>query len=154
MALIVRAVLLAAVLVAPLEDALSLESPVTHYHQTTQRPYDDVLDDVRLAIVEHNFRITGENRVGGAIAERHGIDFPRSHVVHFCNLEYARQFIEADPDSLLAMPCRVVVYERQGRVVVAAPLVSPTANNPEAAGLAERVNAILKAIVDFAAEGW
>ena len=82
------------------------------------RPYDEVVDDVKFAISGYNFRITGGNAIGDPISKRHGIVLPRSEVIHFCNLEYARKFVEIDPGYVLNMPCKVVVREVGDVVVV------------------------------------
>lgn len=116
------------------------------YSVTVDADYEDVVDDVRSAIADHNFRITGGNDIGGAIGKRHEISFPRSEVVHFCNLEYARKFVELAPAFVGHMPCKVVIYELAGRVVVETRML-PDAN-ADVAELVAEVNDILRAIVD------
>lgn len=120
------------------------------YRATVDAAYEDVVDDVKFSISEHNFRITGGNEIGGAIARRHDILFPRSEIVHFCNLEYARKFVEAAPEFLLHMPCKVAVYERDGQVVIETRMLPE--DDPRVEDLTGEVNDILRAIVDFAAE--
>lgn len=120
------------------------------YNVSIERPYEDVLDDVKFAVSEHNFRVTGGNDIGGAIGTRHNTPFPRSDIVHFCNLEYARRFLEAAPDFLLHMPCKVVVFEQDGGVVVETQMLPE--DDARVTALSREVNAILKAIVDYAAE--
>lgn len=120
------------------------------YQASSGRPYEHVLDDVKFAITEHNFRITGGNAIGAAIAKRHGIVFPRSDIVHFCNLEYAHRLLRVDLEFLLQMPCKIALYEREdGHTVVAVPLVPET---PRVAEPAREVNEILRAIVDYATQ--
>ena len=96
--------------VAPTTDTAA-SSPL-RYGASTTRPYADVYADVEFAIAEHNFRITGGNRIGGAILERGYDNFPSSDIVHFCNLEYARQFLTLSADYLLHMPCKVVLIHQ------------------------------------------
>lgn len=122
------------------------------YTRTTDRSYQDVFEDVEFAIVEHNFRVTGNNRIGAAIAERLTEPFPRSDVIHFCNLEYAREFLQRSPDFLIHMPCKVVLRQQDGQVVVSTPLL-PAADDPELQVWIERVNVILKDVVDYAIDG-
>jgi len=43
------------------------ESPRFYEAATTTKPYADVLAELELAITEHNFRITGHNRIGSVI---------------------------------------------------------------------------------------
>lgn len=120
------------------------------YGASTARPYEDVLDDVMFAITEHNFRVTGGNEIGAVLSRRHDKPFPRSQVVHFCNLEYAREFMEIVPGFLLHMPCKVALYEHEGRVVVETRLLPE--DDPRLLKLTQEVNGILRAIVDNATE--
>jgi uncharacterized protein (DUF302 family) len=126
------------------------ESADRRYRVVVARPYEDVLEDVKFAISEKNFRLTGGNRIGGAIGERLGESFPNSEIVHFCNLEYARKFLQAVPDYVLYMPCKVVVYENAGQVVVETELLPE--DDSRVSELAKEVNQILKFVVDYATE--
>lgn len=126
------------------------EAPENRYRAATDRAYEDVVEDVEFAISEHNFRLTGGNSIGAAIAERRNEAFPKSEIIHFCNLEYARRFLLAAPDYLLHMPCKIVVYEADGRVFVEARLLPE--DDQRVAGISKDVNRILRAIVDYATE--
>lgn len=120
------------------------------YLKVVQRPYEDVFEDVEFAVGEHNFRLTGGNHIGSAISQRENRPFPKSDIIHFCNLEYARRFLEAAPDFLLHMPCKVVVYETDQGIVVATQLLPET--DQRVLELAKSVNQILQSIVDYATE--
>ncbi|MFO1350560.1 MAG: DUF302 domain-containing protein [Gammaproteobacteria bacterium] len=120
------------------------------YRAVTQHPFDDVLADINFAISQHNFRITGGNHIGGAIGERLGKSFPRSEIIHFCNLEYARRMLEAAPDNLLHMPCKIVVYERNGEVVIETQLLPE--HDANIGALNAEINGMLREIVDYAAQ--
>lgn len=48
-----------------------INSQIIQYYQAeTQKPYDDVLAELEIAIAEHNFRITGHSQVGKVIRDR------------------------------------------------------------------------------------
>ncbi|MDH3280082.1 MAG: DUF302 domain-containing protein, partial [Gammaproteobacteria bacterium] len=68
-------------------------------------------------------------------------------VVHFCNLEHARQILSAAPDFLLHMPCKVAVYEYAAKVRIETWLLPADSRVGDAV---ERVNAILRRIVNEA----
>ncbi len=140
-----------ALLVLALTPLLSLADPQgLRYQAGADKPFDEVLDDLKVAISEYNFRLTGENRIGLAIARRGQIPFPRATVLHFCNLEYARRLLQLDPASLAHMPCRVTVYEQAGGVLVGAHLLP--LDDPRSRGINREINRILRAIVDEALE--
>lgn len=119
---------------------------------TTSKSFQDVIEELDFAITEHNFRITGRNVIGEAIRKRGHTDFPLVEVVHFCNLEYARKFIERDPHFVLEMPCRIAVYQDHGKVVLATMLLPEDSADPRLNNLARKVNGILRDIVAFVVE--
>lgn len=82
------------------------------YTQETDKEFDDIVEDMLVAIGEHNFRLTGHSRIGKSIAERNKSAFPLATVIHFCNLDYAKQLLEIAPDYLLRMPCRASIKQK------------------------------------------
>ena len=128
----------------------SAKDTVNRYTVSTAKPFEDVVDDLKFAISDHNFRITGNNRIGAGIAEREGIAFPRASVFEFCNLRYARQLLEYSPSYLLHMPCRIAVYEQGEQTIVDAYLLSE--NDPRISRIIQEVNQIIKSIVRYAVE--
>ena len=128
----------------------SSQDPAPRFTAHSSKTFDDVLADLEFAIGEHNFRITGRNTIGTAISQRGDIELPPSTVVHFCNLEYARQFLQVAPQYLLHMPCRIAVYQTDGKVTVEARLLPE--NDPALKPLSREINRILEAIVATAVE--
>lgn len=124
----------------------------TRYARTVRGEFQDVFDDLKFAISEHNYRITGVNSIGQAIAERDDQPYTLSSVVHFCNIQAAREIIEISTDFLLHMPCRVVLQEiGNGEILIEARLLP---RDPRLHEIADRVNLMLRQIVDFAAGDW
>jgi uncharacterized protein (DUF302 family) len=124
--------------------------PAPRFTVQTSRPFDDVLADLEFAIGEQNFRLTGRDTIGEAIAARDDIDMPPGTVLHFCNLEYARQLLEKSPHYLLHMPCRIALYVQAGNVVIEARLLPE--NDPEVRELSRKINQLLRTIVTSAVE--
>lgn len=131
----------------------STESEVVIYYQAeTDKPYDDVLAELEIAIAEHNFRITGHSRVGKVIRDRGTKDFPNYDTLQFCNLTHAKTLLQMSPHAVSYMPCNVVVYEFNGKIRVKTHLLPTHTDNPELNHFAEEMNKSLKEIVDFAIE--
>ena len=128
----------------------SAKDTINRYTVSTAKPFADVIDDLKFAISDHNFRITGNNRIGAGIAKREGIVFPRASVFEFCNLRYAQQLLEFSPSYLLHMPCRIAVYEQGKQTIIDAYLLSE--NDPRNSRVITEVNQIIKSIVRYAAE--
>lgn len=118
----------------------------------TDKSFDDVILELDFAITERNLRITGRNTIGKGLRERGYSDFPEAEVIHFCNLEYAREVLLIDPDFIAEMPCRVTVHEARGKTVVSLILLPEDHADPRVNAFARRMNALLREILAFVLE--
>ena len=125
---------------------------VPFYQSATNKPYDDVLAELEIAISEHNFRITGHSRVGKVIRDRGTENFPEYDTLQFCNLTHAKTLLLMSPHAVRFMPCNVVTYQYNGKTIVRTHLMPTNSNNPEFNAFAEKMNIMLHDIVDFAVE--
>lgn len=134
----------------------ALQAPnteVVHYYQAeTQKPYNDVLAELEIAIAEHNFRITGHSRVGKVIRDRGTANFPDYDTVQFCNLTHAKTLLLLSPHAVSYMPCNIVTYQFEGKTIVKTHLLPIETDNNELNQFSEKMNKTLKQIVDFAIE--
>lgn len=117
---------------------------------TTEKEFDDVMEDLLIVIAEHNFRLNQHARIGKAIAKRNNISFPQATVLHFCNLDYAKQLIEMAPDYLLRMPCRVSVWPKNAKNTIIEVWLLPE-DDERTVEFAKKINAILINIVTYGA---
>ena len=125
---------------------------IKFYQAETQKPYDDVLAELEIAIVEHNFRITGHSRVGKVIRDRGTKDFPDYDTLQFCNLTHAKTMLMMSPHSVSHMPCNIVTYHFKGKTIVKTQLLPIGTENDELNEFSKNMNNILKQIVNFAVE--
>lgn len=125
---------------------------IQYYEASTSKPYDEVLQEAEAAIAEHNFRITGHSRVGKVIRERGAKDFPEYDTIQFCNLTHAKTLLEMSPHSIRYMPCNLVIYQSQGKTIVKTHLMPTDSDNEELNLFFNKMNQMLKEIVDFAVE--
>lgn len=123
-----------------------------YYQAETTKPFPDVIDELEIAISEHNFRITGMSKIGKVIRQREDIDFPNYATIQFCNLSYAKQLLILSPHAVRHMPCNVVVYEYDNRVIVKTRLLPTKGPGSELNDFSVGMNSILRKIVDFAVE--
>jgi uncharacterized protein (DUF302 family) len=124
------------------------------YERTAQKPLAEVVADAEFAIIERNFRITGSLHIGKAIRERDGDGFPDYEVILFCNLGFARQMLELDPDLINFCPGRVTIRGGATGIVVSAPLLPQNTGDARMDNLMRKLNGLIREIVDYAAEAW
>ena len=130
------------------KDIKNISVPI--FSTETNKKFDDVMEDLLIVIAEHNFRLNQHARIGKAIAKRNNITFPQATVLHFCNLDYARQLLEIAPDYLLRMPCRVSVWPKNNKSTIIEVWLLPE-NDERTVEFAKKINAILIDIVTFGA---
>lgn len=118
----------------------------------TAKSFDDVILELDFAITERNFRITGRNTIGKGLRERGYDDFPDVEVIHFCNLEYAREVLLIDPGYVAQMPCRVTVHREHDKTVVSLVLLPEDHPDPAVNAFARRMNGLLREILAFVLE--
>lgn len=125
---------------------------VQYYEKSTTKPYPEVLNELQVAIAEHNFRITGHSRVGKVIRERGAMNFPEYDTIQFCNLAHAKTLLEISPHAIRYMPCNIVTYVYQGKTIVKTHLLPTDSENIPMNQFLLQMNTELQQIVDFAAE--
>ena len=129
------------------------EDDITRYYQVeTNKPYDDVLAELEIAITEQNFRITGHSRVGKVIRDRENIEFPEYDTIQFCNLTHAKKMLQMSAHTVRHMPCNVVTYTFEGKVIIKTRLLPTDTDNAELNEFSSQINDLLRHIVDFTAE--
>lgn len=118
----------------------------------SKKSFNDVILELDYAITERNFRITGRNTIGKGLRERGYEDFPDFEVIHFCNLENAREVLLIDPDFVAQMPCRLSVYRVGDRTVVNVVTLPEDHKDPRINAFAHHINGQLREILAFVME--
>ena len=116
---------------------------------STDKPFDDVVMEIEFAITERNYRITGRNSIGKGLRDRGYEGFPDVEVIHFCNLENAREVLLLDPDFVALMPCRITVHVADHRTIVSAILLPETHEDPRVVAFAKRLNGEIRDILEY-----
>lgn len=118
----------------------------------TTAAFDDVILELDYAITERNFRITGRNTIGKGLRERGYADFPDVEVIHFCNLESAREVLLLDPGFVAQMPCRLTVHREGEKTVISVILLPEDHPDARVNAFAHRINGLLREILAFVLE--
>ena len=121
------------------------------FEKTTEKSFDDVLQDAEFAITENNFRITNRIHIGKAIKERGNENFPQNEVILFCNLEIAEDMLKIEPRYINYCPYKITVSESGGTITVGTRLLPPLTDNPDMDNISKYINTILSSMVEYAA---
>lgn len=82
------------------------------------RPFDDVIADVRAALSEQGFGIITEIDMSETLRTKIGVEIDRQVILGACSPSHAHRALQADPSVGLLLPCNVVVRSTDGGTVV------------------------------------
>ncbi|MEO1281719.1 MAG: DUF302 domain-containing protein [Pseudomonadota bacterium] len=122
--------------------------------------YDDVLQDLKDAIVNRGFVIDYVGHIGKMLDRTSDVvgsksPYLHAHYMHFCSAKLSHSMAEADPENLAACPYIVFTYEehaKPGQVVVGYRKPPEGASDASKAALG-KVEALLAEVVDEVASG-
>jgi uncharacterized protein (DUF302 family) len=120
------------------------------YQTTTSRSFEDARKRVEEKAGVEGFRVLHVHDVQATLKEK-GFEIEPTVIVEVCNASLASEAIALDPQSVLMMPCKVVVQEKAGEVILSTFLPEVLVEGNSLKALARRVGIKLVALVDSAA---
>ncbi len=123
------------------------------YKREAKGPVEEVKRKLEEATKANKFGVLGTIDLKAKMQDK-GVDFgPRCQILEVCNPGQAKKVLESNMDISTMLPCRISVYEENGKVMVAT--LKPTAlldlfNNPELTPVAEDVENTIIRIIDEA----
>jgi len=126
----------------------SKNTPNKLYQQHSDYNFEETLMNLDLAISEHNYRIIHRSQIGQAVRDRGETDFPLSTITNFCNITYAKEMMEINPDLINEMPCTIAVREEAAQgIIVSTRLMDEHTDNDKQNEFALKINNNLKSII-------
>jgi uncharacterized protein (DUF302 family) len=121
------------------------------YGRTVDMPLDQAIDRITETLKEEGFGILSRIDVHEKLKEKLHVDFRKYVILGACNPPIAYQSLQMEPNLGLLLPCNVVVYEDDGRTVVAgvdAVKMLSIVGNPVLEAAATQVNEKIRRAVD------
>ena len=120
------------------------------YRVVTNKSFDDVVAAVQEQTKANGFRVLHTHDVQATLAEKNFSREPLK-IIEVCNAKYANDALSIDVSVSLLMPCRINVYQEEGKTVIST--VLPKAlitvfNNESLANFANEIEPILLKIID------
>jgi uncharacterized protein (DUF302 family) len=122
------------------------------YSRTLDAPYEQVVERARKALAGEGFGVLCEIDIQAKLKEKLGVDFSKYVILGACNPPLAHQALKHEMDLGLLLPCNVVVYEKEGKTVVAAidaVKMLGVVGNPAVQPVAAQVNEKLRRVIDM-----
>lgn len=88
------------------------------YEKMTTKTFDEALETIKKELKERKFGVLWELNFKDKMAE-HNIDFKNNFkILEVCNPQKANEVLSAHLEVGYFLPCKVVVYERNGEVFI------------------------------------
>ena len=95
------------------------------FELSTTKSLSEVSAALHVAAQAHRFGVMHVHNLKETMAKK-GVDFPRECLVfEVCQPQQAKKVLEGDMSVSTALPCRISVYEKEGKTILAT--LKPTA---------------------------
>jgi len=126
-----------------------------YYIVDSDKPVEDAARDLEAAVKKHGFGVLHVYDLQQTLRNK-GFDLPAAcRIFEVCNPQQAATVLAADMNLNMALPCRISVYERDGRTRIGT--IRPTqllgllSPEPELAKVARSVEESIERMIDEAA---
>ena len=122
-----------------------------HYKKESAQGYEDTVQKTRDELTRDGFGILTEIDIKATLKKKLDVDVDDYLILGACNPPFAHKALEAEQDIGLLLPCNVVVYKKEGKVLVSA--ILPTVamgmiDNPSVKKIAGEIEDKLKKVID------
>lgn len=88
------------------------------YERETRGTVADVTERAAQAVAAHKFGVLGQHDLRSKMREK-GVEFgPACVILEICNPHQAKAVLEQNLSISTALPCRIAIFERGGKIVV------------------------------------
>lgn len=111
--------------------------------------FDQALKDIEKAVEKFAFRIQHIHNVSEILNEK-GFQIERYSIIEICNPKFAYEVLSKNKNYGSLMPCRILLYEKEGKLFVSAPNPADMAEKlgmNEIKDIAQQVQEIIKSII-------
>lgn len=113
--------------------------------------FEETLEKATNELKKEGFGILSQIDVANKFKEKLGIDFKKYTILGACNPPSAHKAILVEENIGLMLPCNVIIYERQNKIVVS--IIKPTVamkmiGNVELEQIASTIEKKLKKVFD------
>ncbi len=121
------------------------------YGRTLDSSFDAAVQRARESLKSEGFGVLCEIDIKEKLKEKLGVEFSNYRILGACNPPLAYNVLQQEMNIGLLLPCNVVVYEKGGKIVVAAVDANKmlsVVGNAALEGTAEQVNEKLRRVID------
>ena len=120
------------------------------YTVTTEKSFDEAVKTVEQETKTAGFRALYVHDVAETLKEK-GFEIEPFKIIEICNAKSAYTVLKADIKIGLCLPCKINVYQKNGKTFISGmrPIVLPQFfPNADLGNLPEEIDAIIRGIID------
>ncbi len=120
------------------------------YTVTTEKSFDDAVSAVEEETKTAGFRVLYVHDVAATLKEK-GFEIDPFKIIEICNAKSAYAVLKADMKIGLCLPCKINVYQKDGKTFISGmrPIVLPQFfPNADLGNLPDEIDAIIRGIID------
>ncbi len=119
--------------------------------KTLAGSFYEIVEKVKKTLAQENFGILTEINVKQTLKKKLNVNYSNYVILGACHPESAYQVLLAEKEIGLLLPCNVIVYEENEKVVVSAikpTVIMQTLDNPKIGKVAQVVEKKLQKVID------
>jgi len=121
------------------------------YSKQLNIPFDQAVEKAIIALKEQGFGVLSDIDVKKTLKEKLGVDFKQYRILGACNPPRALKSLKIEEEIGLLLPCNVIIYESQGKVIVS--IIKPTkafsiVDNQSLRSVSEEVEEMLIKVIE------
>jgi uncharacterized protein (DUF302 family) len=124
------------------------------YVVETEKSPEQAVEDLTAAAARHEFGVLNMHDLRATLDKKGHPIANASYVLDVCNPEKARQVLAEDIGMSIALPCRVAIYEEEGKTKIGmirpAATLSGLSDSPTLQAVADEVETALVKIIEEA----
>lgn len=90
------------------------------FSKSVDLPFDAAVEKVTAELQKEGFGVLTTIDVKETLKKKLNVDFKKYKILGACNPDFAHKALQVEEEIGLLLPCNVIVYERNGKSVVAA----------------------------------
>lgn len=121
------------------------------FSRTVSLSYDEAVAKVTEELKKEGFGVLTTIDVKDTLKKKLNVDFRKYVILGACNPPFAHQALQAEEEIGLLLPCNVIVYDKEGKTVVAVfdPMVMMLAiENEQVQTVAQEIQRRLRLVLE------
>jgi uncharacterized protein (DUF302 family) len=121
------------------------------FSKTVALSVEQAIERIKEELSKEGFGILTSIDIQETLKRKLNVEFSKYVILGACNPPFAYKSLQAEPEIGLLLPCNVIVYEKDGKTVVAAfdpTIMTAIIENPAIRPIAESVREKLQRAID------